>query len=244
MRGDFRRPRDFALVDGVARAPISRQLRGIGPARHRVPGNPTTVLLYPDRTRRTGPYSCYDRRRPGHFWAHERRLPGILFREGCEAVGAEACPRGRDGVVPPDLPPLPHDQRNRKRSRTNDAPRVGGGSLPTSRLCDHGHVIWWALAASPVVRCADAFAGCVFIFITSSAPNKRSLGATNGIAQLVAALVRALGPASATSLFAVSLEHNWLGGYGVYAILMAVSCALLSVSMPLPREAWTKNDTR
>ncbi|KAI0926214.1 hypothetical protein AcW1_008437 [Taiwanofungus camphoratus] len=106
-------------------------------------------------------------------------------------------------------------------------------------------LVWAAvvfqLAVSVIM---DMSYGCVFIFITSSAPNKRSLGATNGIAQLVAALVRALGPASATSLFAVSLEHNWLGGYGVYAILMAVSCALLSVSMPLPREAWTKNDTR
>ncbi|PCH42368.1 MFS general substrate transporter [Wolfiporia cocos MD-104 SS10] len=90
----------------------------------------------------------------------------------------------------------------------------------------------------------DMSYGCVFIFITSSAPNKRSLGATNGIAQLVAAIVRAFGPASATSLFALSLEENWLGGYAVYAILVVVACALISVSVPLPREAWTKEDVR
>ncbi|KAH9939493.1 MFS general substrate transporter [Amylocystis lapponica] len=88
----------------------------------------------------------------------------------------------------------------------------------------------------------DMSYGCTMIFVTSSAPNKRSLGATNGIAQLVAAVLRAVGPASATSLFALSLEHNWAGGYGVYAILIALSCVLWFVSVPLPREAWKMRD--
>ena len=83
--------------------------------------------------------------------------------------------------------------------------------------------------------------GCIFMYITSSAPNKSSLGGTNGIGQLVAAFVRAIGPASATSLFAVSLERNWLGGNAVWLILIALSCILWTVSIPLPTETWPRH---
>ena len=82
--------------------------------------------------------------------------------------------------------------------------------------------------------------GAIFIFISSSAANNRSLGATNGVAQFVASVVRAVGPAASTSLFAVSLERNWLGGYAVYPILLSMSIALFFVSIPLPRDMWPK----
>ena len=83
--------------------------------------------------------------------------------------------------------------------------------------------------------------GCIFMYITSSAPNRSSLGGTNGIGQLVAAFVRAIGPASATSLFAVSLEKNWLSGNAVWVILSALTCALWAVSIPLPEETWPRD---
>ncbi|KAF9815816.1 hypothetical protein IEO21_04328 [Rhodonia placenta] len=88
----------------------------------------------------------------------------------------------------------------------------------------------------------DMAYGCIIMFVTSSAPNKRSLGGTNGIAQLVAALLRAVGPASATSLFALSLERNWLGGNGCYVILIGVACVLWTVALPLPYETWPYED--
>ena len=81
--------------------------------------------------------------------------------------------------------------------------------------------------------------GCVFIFVTGAAPNKRSLGATNGIAQLAASIVRAIGPAAATSLFALSLDCDWVGGYGVYVFFTILSCAFIFVGVPLPRRGWT-----
>ncbi|KAI0351304.1 MFS general substrate transporter [Trametes cingulata] len=86
----------------------------------------------------------------------------------------------------------------------------------------------------------DLSFGAIFIFVTSSAANNRSLGATNGVAQLVASVTRAIGPAAATSLFAASLEHNWLGGYGVYPILIIVTVLLTFVSTHLPRNMWPK----
>ncbi|CDO75960.1 hypothetical protein BN946_scf184888.g10 [Trametes cinnabarina] len=85
-------------------------------------------------------------------------------------------------------------------------------------------------------RCA----GAIFIYITSSVASNRCLGATNGVAQFIASVVRAVGPATSTSLFATSLERNWIGGYGVYPILISMTLALFSVSTPLPKHMWPK----
>ena len=84
--------------------------------------------------------------------------------------------------------------------------------------------------------------GCIFIFVTGAAPNKQSLGATNGIAQLAASIVRAIGPAGATSLFALSLDQDWIGGYGVYAVFTVFSCLFMLVGVPLPLRSWSNDD--
>lgn len=52
--------------------------------------------------------------------------------------------------------------------------------------------------------------------------------------------MRALGPVASTSLFAVSLQRNWLGGYGVYPIMIALASVLFTVSTHLPRNLWPK----
>ncbi|KAL1949403.1 hypothetical protein VTO73DRAFT_8284 [Trametes versicolor] len=88
----------------------------------------------------------------------------------------------------------------------------------------------------------DMSYGCCFMFVTSAAPSRRSLGATNGIAQLAASIVRAVGPAGSTSLFALSLDRNWFGGYGVYAIFLVLSCVSMLVGIPLPRYGWGSED--
>ena len=78
--------------------------------------------------------------------------------------------------------------------------------------------------------------GCVFIFITASAPNKASLGSVNGIAQMLVSIMRAVGPASANSLFSLSIdqEHHYMGGYFVYVVLSGLVCAALWVATYLP----------
>ena len=80
------------------------------------------------------------------------------------------------------------------------------------------------------------FPGAVFIFITASAPNKASLGAVNGIAQMLVSLMRTVGPATANSLFSLSIdeEHHYMGGYFVYVALSAVVCVALWVGTLLP----------
>jgi len=98
----------------------------------------------------------------------------------------------------------------------------------------------WALMVGQLVVCVlmDMCFGCVFIYINSSAPSKRSLGATNGMAQTTVSVIRAVGPAMATSLFAVSVERQLLGGNLVYAVFAAATCGCLCVAGPLPEEAW------
>jgi hypothetical protein len=83
----------------------------------------------------------------------------------------------------------------------------------------------------------------VFMFIAAAAPNKRSLGATNGLAQTVVAIQRTVGPAAAASLFAFSLANDvlGLGGNFAYVVLLVVVCVGLGVAAQLPRYTWKKH---
>ncbi|KAG1785988.1 major facilitator superfamily domain-containing protein [Suillus plorans] len=68
----------------------------------------------------------------------------------------------------------------------------------------------------------DMAFGVIFMFITASAPTNNVLGAINGLGQTSASVARVVGPTLATSLFAVSKEHNLLGGNAVYVILIVL----------------------
>ncbi|KAM6504144.1 Major facilitator superfamily domain containing protein [Amanita muscaria] len=83
--------------------------------------------------------------------------------------------------------------------------------------------------------------GCIFVYVNTSSPNKSSLGATNGIAQTVVSVARAIGPGLATSLFALSLQKNVLGGYAAYAFLFLFSCISLLFAVRLPPKVWDKS---
>lgn len=82
----------------------------------------------------------------------------------------------------------------------------------------------------------------MFIYIAASAPNKRSLGATNGLAQMLISIVRAIGPAVATSFFALSIEHDIMHGYFVYVVLFGMIVAAAGVGMLLPPLVWEKKE--
>lgn len=89
------------------------------------------------------------------------------------------------------------------------------------------------------------FTGCVFIFITASAPNKASLGTVNGLAQMLVSVMRTLGPATANSLFSLSIdqEHHYMGGNFVYYILSALVCVALYVGTLLPDRTMADEET-
>ena len=82
-----------------------------------------------------------------------------------------------------------------------------------------------------------SLSGCTFIYISSAAPIGM-LGATNGLAQTVASVQRAIGPAIAASLFSFSLEKNIMGGYGVFYALTLCSLGALWLASRLPPDGW------
>jgi MFS family permease len=84
--------------------------------------------------------------------------------------------------------------------------------------------------------------GAIFIFVTSSAPNKRSLGSTNGLSQTLVSSARAIGPAVATGMFSLSVEKNYLGGYAVYVFWILLACMAVLVAIRLPEKAWDDVD--
>ncbi|KIO29035.1 hypothetical protein M407DRAFT_228685 [Tulasnella calospora MUT 4182] len=76
--------------------------------------------------------------------------------------------------------------------------------------------------------------GCTMLFITAAA-EKGCLGATNGVSQTVISFMRMVGPAAATSLFALSIERNLMGGTFVYWVLAFSTFIALAVAIPLPK---------
>ena len=75
------------------------------------------------------------------------------------------------------------------------------------------------------------------MYISSAAPIGM-LGATNGLAQTVASVQRAIGPAIAASLFSLSLEKDIMGGYGVFYALALCSLGALWLASRLPPDGW------
>ncbi|KAG8988373.1 oxidation resistance protein 1 [Tulasnella sp. 427] len=86
------------------------------------------------------------------------------------------------------------------------------------------------IAAMIVTKCA---AGVVFayvelelrcnmILVSQSAPSRTSLGAVNGVAQMVASSMRAVGPTLATILFAISTDPHYhaLGGQLIWVYML------------------------
>jgi hypothetical protein len=76
------------------------------------------------------------------------------------------------------------------------------------------------------------------MYVSSSAPSKRSLGATNGLAQTVVSIQRTVAPALAASLFAFSLNNNILGGNFTYVVLVILVCIGLCIAVQLPKKTW------
>ena len=74
------------------------------------------------------------------------------------------------------------------------------------------------------------------VLITDSAPSQSSLGSVNSLAQAVGSVSRSLAPSVASSLFAISLQGNWVGGNAVYYIWMGMVACAIPVSSMLPEE--------
>ncbi|KAG1735527.1 major facilitator superfamily domain-containing protein [Suillus lakei] len=80
--------------------------------------------------------------------------------------------------------------------------------------------------------------GVVFMYINASAPSRSSIGATNGLAQTVVSVTRAIGPALVNSAYSLSIEKQLLGGNMVYWLMAGMVCIAIGVGSALPRRLW------
>ncbi|KAF9453689.1 MFS general substrate transporter [Macrolepiota fuliginosa MF-IS2] len=84
--------------------------------------------------------------------------------------------------------------------------------------------------------------GCAFMFITTSAPTKRSLGTVNGMAQTAGSVARLIGPGFANVMLGLSIEKGWLGGYAVYFVMSFFAVGGVVLAKMLPEGAWDAAD--
>lgn len=115
-------------------------------------------------------------------------------------------------------------------------------SLPimhTLALYNMKRTLWVVIILHLLLSCPAFMAfSCIAIFVSSSAPSKSSLGTLNGISQTTVSIIRAIGPAGATSLFALSVDKGLLGGRFVYVVLLSLS------GLGLVASRWLKEGKR
>ncbi|KAI6098251.1 major facilitator superfamily domain-containing protein [Pisolithus croceorrhizus] len=98
----------------------------------------------------------------------------------------------------------------------------------------------WTLVGTQMILCVlSSFSFSVtFIYINAAAPNRASIGATNGLAQMMVSVMRAIGPAASNSAFSLSIQRHVVGGYFVYWMMMGMASVTLAMGFFLPKKPW------
>jgi hypothetical protein len=97
-------------------------------------------------------------------------------------------------------------------------------------------VVWLLIIMQLSSLCVfDMGYGTMYMYISSAAPNKRSLGTVYGLSQVASSVQSVVGPAAADRLFAFSLTSNVLGGNFAYVVFVGVVCVAMGVSTRLPK---------
>lgn len=113
-------------------------------------------------------------------------------------------------------------RQSRSKNRLERHDRLSRTQIIVSRqvsLCSRGPNTETLISNS-----ANMSYACNMLVVTDSAPSKRLLGTVNGTAQMLASLMRAIGPTFASSFFALSVSHHLAGGKLVFYCMMGVSC--------------------
>lgn len=100
-------------------------------------------------------------------------------------------------------------------------------------------VLFWIIAPLTQVigsGVAMAFSG-VQLALNSVSPGQREFGTLNAMALALNSGIRAFVPIAGTSLYAKSVEEQWLGGEFIFVILFAQSVVLFVSMRYLPQKA-------
>ena len=77
--------------------------------------------------------------------------------------------------------------------------------------------------------------GVSFVFVNSAAPNRASIGATTGFAQMVVSGVRGIGPSAINSAFALGIQKHVMGGHFAYWMMAGMAAISLVIGSALPK---------
>jgi MFS family permease len=106
-----------------------------------------------------------------------------------------------------------------------------------------GAGVWCLIGLQMVLFTFACFSfGVTFMFINASAPNRASIGATNGLAQMMVSFMRAIGPVAVNSAFSLSIEKHIMGGYFAYWVIVGLVGLALWVGFSLPKNMWKKEE--
>jgi len=78
--------------------------------------------------------------------------------------------------------------------------------------------------------------GCMYMYLAAVSPNKRSLGATYGLAMTLDSIGRMVMSPMASSLLAFSIQHQIFWGFGVYVVLIFFTIGGIGLAFKLPRK--------
>ncbi|KAG1786377.1 major facilitator superfamily domain-containing protein [Suillus plorans] len=84
---------------------------------------------------------------------------------------------------------------------------------------------------------------CMALFIRAAAPNRASLGTTNGIVMVVVAVAKVIGPASAASVFSYSLQEGH-DAWSIYYFFIAIVFLAVGTALLLPRNPSVWEDSQ
>jgi len=108
-----------------------------------------------------------------------------------------------------------------------------------ARVYGLSYFVWFLVGLQMTLMIFASFAFAITImYIGAATPNKASLGATNGIAQTIVSVMRAVGPATVNSAYSLSIEEHILGGYFAYWVMVAMVGLTLWAGYLLPKKLW------
>ncbi|KAG1858616.1 MFS multidrug-resistance DHA1 sub-family [Suillus tomentosus] len=113
-----------------------------------------------------------------------------------------------------------------------------------ARAFGMGTAVWLCVAVQLMLKTNLIMCfPCISLFVSAAAPNRASVGATNGITQVAAAVARIIGPASAASVFSYSLQegHN---AWSIYYFMIALVFLAVGTALSLPRDPSVWEDSQ
>ncbi|KIM53133.1 hypothetical protein SCLCIDRAFT_1223128 [Scleroderma citrinum Foug A] len=111
----------------------------------------------------------------------------------------------------------------------------------TNRMAqEHGlnGFVWFLVGLQIFLFACASLAICVtYIYINAAAPNRASVGATIGLAQLLVSIMSAVGPSAINSAFALGIQKHVMGGYFAYWVMAGMATVAVAIGVALPKGA-------